>query len=300
MRLVAATGVGALVLADVALAYPACVHSPFAGVDPLVRTIWLDNVVESKPLLGFMQRLPMTGLMIVIPLTLGLIASLWAVVASRGTMRLRFAAITILAASGLALGFWQVRVFASISPIALCGGLFVVDIARKRLASRGLVIAAIFAAALILPFTATAWAVLLSSDAGPAGDGGTCLSRRALEPLAGLAPGRAVAPIDAGSHLIDMTALDVFAAPYHRDNDGNRFALDVFLANPSHAAIMLASRKVAYVVTCPGFGETAHLAARAPKSLAAALAAGYAPAFLRRVPLSDTPYNVFTVVPAGG
>ncbi len=294
-RLLGAAAVGGLVLGFVALAFPSCLHSPFAGVDPLVRALWLDNVVESKPLLVFMRDRPMLGLAMVLSLGLGVAAGLLSAVCTRGLARLRFAVVTGLAAVGLGLAFWQVRVLASVAPLALCGGLFLVAWARERLARPF----APLALTLILPFTATAWALLLPADAAPASGEAVCLAPSALAPLRGLPPASAVAPLDAGSHIVEATALDVFAAPYHRNNGGNRFAYDVFLALPADAKALLVGRHVGYVITCLAAGEADRLAALAPDGLAAQLAAGRVPSFLARVPLAGTPYQVYAVRPGG-
>ena len=292
-RLCAAAAVGALVVGFVALAFPACLHSPFAGVDPLVRALWLDHVVESKSLPAFMSDRPILGFAMVLPLTFGVAAGVVAAIRTHGLARLRFAIVAGLAALGLALAFWQVRVFASVAPLALCCGLFLVAAARERVSAR----LAPLAAALILPFTATAWALLLPADAAPASAGADCLAPSAFAPLRGLAPASAVAPLLAGSHLLEATSLDVFAAPYHRNNDGNRFAYEVFLAPPDRARALLASRHVGYIITCAASGETTRLAAVAPDGLAAQLAGDRTPPFLTRLPLAGTPYRVYAVRP---
>ena len=124
-----------------------------------------------------------------------------------------------------------------------------------------------------------------------------CLAPEALAPLATLAPGAAVAPIDTGSHILEGTHLSVFAAPYHRNDDGNRFAFEVFLAAPETARTLLAARGVTYVITCPGIVDLDRLAARAPGGLAARLEAGSVPNFLTPVPLAATPYRVYAVAP---
>ena len=297
-RAAAAMLVGAPVLIYLVLAYPSCLGSPFAGVDPLVRTLWLDNVVESKPLLQFVQGRTMMSVALLTPLVLGLVGSLHAVFRAKRTAQsataLRFAAIAALTALGLALTYWQMRVVGSVTPLALCGGVHLVLVWRDRLAARGLALLAAFAPLLILPFTSTGLAVALPDDAhADSGPKVACLAPESLTPLAALGPGRVVAPINLGSHLLVATPLDVFAAPYHRNNDGNRFMMDVFLATPEKARTMLAARGATYVVTCGG--ETANLAARAPDGLAARLAAGAIPAYLRRVPVPGSPYDVFAV-----
>ena len=297
-RAAAAAVVGTLVLLYLVLAYPACLRGPFAGVDPLVREIWLDNVVESKPLMQFVQGRAMISIALILPLVLGLVGSLHAVFAAarsdRSISALRFAALAALTALGLALAFWQVRVIASVTPLALCGAVHIVLVWRDRLAARGLARVAAFAPLFILPFTSTGLAIALPDDAHAGNTSkAACLAPEALTPLAALGPGRVVAPINLGSHLLVATSLDVFAAPYHRNNDGNRFMIDVFLATPDKARTLLAARGATHVLTCGD--ETANLAARAPDGLAGRLAAGSVPAFLRRITIPGSPYDVFAV-----
>ncbi len=296
-RLGAVVALGATCLVILACLFPACLRSPFAGVDPLVRAIWLDNVSESQPLARLMRGEPMFGLMLALPLALGLGALLVAAWTSRGTAALRFSLVAALVALGLALGFVQVRVLGSVVPLALCGGVFAADALRVRLAGRvKLAGLAGIAPALILPFTSTAWALVLPADAPARGASEeTCFTPAALAPLAALPPGRAVVPIDTGPFLLTGTALDVFDAPYHRNNDGNRYAYDVMSAAPDAARALLAARHTTYVVTCTGFNDTPRLAIRAPEGLAARILAGQVPVWLRPVPLAGTPYHVFAV-----
>ena len=294
-RFAAATVVAALAMAFVAFAYPTCLHSPFAGVDALVRAMWLDHVAESQPLLAFTRQRPALGLALAIPTLLGALGCLWAALSPRGVGALRFAIVAAISAAGLALSFWQVRVFASVMPLALCGGLFAVISLRERLRAVGLSLAALAAPLAILPFTSIGWLLALPVGGEAGSTGPACLAATAIVPLKTLPPGRVVAPIDAGSYLLEATANSVFAAPYHRNNDGNRFALDVFRAPPDQARTLLATRHVNYVIICPGLGDVSKLAEQAPDSLAARLLAGTVPAFLHPVPVAGTPYRVYAV-----
>ena len=299
LRFGGAAIVAGLVVAYVALCYPACLHSPFAGVDPLVRTLWLDHVVESLPLPAFAHRSPMLSLAVIAPLGLGLAGNLIAAFASRGVMALRFALLAALTAVGLALAFWQMRVVSSATPLGLAGAVYLVVRLRAWLAARDMALAATVAPAAILAFTSTAWALALPEDPPRPAAAATaaCLAPEALAPLTALAPGSVVAPIESGSYLLAATRLDVFAAPYHRNDDGNRFAFDVFLAAPDAARALLARRHVAYVLTCPGSSDEVRLSAYAPEGLAAALAAGRVPAFLQPLAIAGTPYRAYAVRP---
>ncbi len=298
-RMAAAAALCGLALLAVAVVTPACLRSPFAEVDPLVREIWLDHVAESKSLPRFMQENPMLGLAVAAPVAIGLAGLLAASRVSVGVAALRFRLLAALVAVGLALAFAQVRVLGSVAPLALCGGVFAVGACKRRLVDRAGILKrlAAFAPALILPFTSTAWSLALPDDMseGPRLRQRACLAPTAFAPLASLPRGRVVAPIDAGSFLLATTALGVFDAPYHRNNDGNRYAYDAMSAPPDLAHSMLAARQVDYVMTCDGLGDTNRLALHAPHGLAAALLAGEPPAWLERLPLAGTPYQVYRV-----
>ena len=294
LRGAAAAATGAVVLLFVGAAYPSCLKSPFAAVDPLVRALWLDNVVESLSFVAFARRWPFLGVTILLPILLGLVGAVCAAIRQHGTASLRFAAIAAIVAFGLGLGFVQVRVFASITPLALLGSVYAVMNLREHISRRSTLVATVLPLA-ILPFTGTFWSFVLPDDAQANVAHSACLGPAAMAPLAHLRPGSVVAPIVMGSALLVDTSLDVFAAPYHRNNDGNRFAFDVFLARQDRASELLASRAVSYVMICPALGETASEAARAPNSLAAELLGGRIPPYLSRVPLPDTSVQVFRV-----
>src|SRR5262249_4966248 len=77
MRLVGIALVGAAASFVFVLAEPRCIHGPFALMDASVQTIWLDQVDEMVPLVGFVRGFPLVGAwMCSFPLV-GLLATLW-------------------------------------------------------------------------------------------------------------------------------------------------------------------------------------------------------------------------------
>jgi hypothetical protein len=118
-----------------------------------------------------------------------------------------------------------------------------------------------------------------------------------LAPLAELPPARVVASFDMGSHILAHTPHSVFAAPYHRDNHGNRIAADAFLAPPEKAEAILRAAGAELVVWCPRAKPPSSLVTTAPNGLAAMLARGEAPAWLTRKPLAGTTLLVFALRP---
>jgi len=96
-----------------------------------------------------------------------------------------------------------------------------------------------------------------------------------------LPKGRVMAPIDLGPAILAETNHEVFAAPYHRNNDGNLAMLKLMLAPPSVAHQMLSDRYVDYVVICRT-APNRNIIERALDGLEAKLARGETPEFLSR------------------
>ena len=294
-RCAAAIIVAAAAALFVATAYPACLHDPFAGVDPLVREIWINHVTESLPFSEVWRQRRIMALLLLMPVLLGFAGAMAAALIVHARTGLRFLLLALLIAVGLAGSFWQIRVFASVTPLAVCGALPVAVWLHDRLRRAGRDLLSILALCLVFPFTSAAWALALPEERVALVGAGTCLTPAALAPIAALPAGRVLAPIDAGPYILAHTGMSVFAAPYHRNNDGNRFALHAFLAAPAPARAMLDARQVDYVAVCPGLPETAGLAQHQRDSLAAALTQGSPPPWLVQVPLTGTPVRLFRV-----
>jgi hypothetical protein len=109
----------------------------------------------------------------------------------------------------------------------------------------------------------------------------SCLTFSGVAPLVTLAPARVMAPIDLGPAILAATGHSIFAAPYHRNNDGNLAMLHVMLAAPALARQILADRGVDYIALCRGNSEWAELSNLAPDGLAARLDRGQTPDFLQ-------------------
>ncbi len=305
---------GAAALLFTVLAAPACLGNPFGAVDPLVRQLWLAEVAESLPLATLLRRDPVGAIASALPITLGLTGCLAAAVSRRcdcpGLRRSRFAIVAAIIGTGLALSLWQVRVLSSIGAIAILGGVYAVAATREFWQGRGRPVLASLSLALLFPFTAVAATLAASAFATPkpaptisttsTGDhaepADDCLAPAAFAPLAGWR-GTVDAPVDAGSFLLVHTALDPYAAAFHRDNDGNRFHFDLATADPARAERVARSRPLDYVMICGGLPETEQLARRFPASLAAALLSGRVPSWLEPVPIAGTPIAVFRLRP---
>ena len=180
----------------------------------------------------------------------------------------------------------------------MLGGVWAIVRWRDRLSRGRWHEASALALVLVLPFSSIGWALAAMGFASPTHEHErartACLASSAFVPLAHLPPGLIAGPIDAGSHILALTPHSVLAAPYHRDNHGNRAALDAFLAPPGEAQSILRANNVQYVVNCSGFGELDALAKRAPNSLAMHIVTNTPPAWLKLLPLGGA-YQVFVI-----
>jgi len=296
VRLALAASGAALVLGLVALVGRGALQGPFAGIDPLVRDIWLLNVHEAWTFFRLMHREPDTAAIFMLPLALGLAASIAAVFWETETNRLQWMFVAGTCLIGLAASLFFIRVMSSAGPIAPLGGVWAVMQLKKDLLRRGKRHAAVCSFILLLPFASVPWALAIGSDASKPKQGlEDCLASSAFGPFGTLPPGLILAPIDAGSHLLAFTPHTVLAAPYHRNNHGNKLALDAFLASPEDSRAIVMASGAKYLAVCPSLDETSVLGKRGPRSLAAALVEGQVPDWLVPVAAANTPYKIFTV-----
>jgi hypothetical protein len=122
-----------------------------------------------------------------------------------------------------------------------------------------------------------------------------CFASSAFTALNVLPQGLLMAPIDAAPYVLALTPHSVIAGPYHRDNHGNRLALDVFLGTPDKARELLEGSGAKYLIACPAADELALLGERAPGGMAHLLSKNKAPAWLVPVAVPGTPYRVFEI-----
>ncbi len=294
VRLAAAAATAMVLLGAFFALFPGCVASPYAAVDPLVASIWLDHVVETMSfqtmLLLEPQKVPGFYRFPVLTLLLAVAAIFRTAPSSR--FRLVVAAVTLAALVGISI--WQMRgaaaatiVAAPIFPVVLAA-LWPVHTSGTRLVLLVLLASpASFAASGLLARPAIdrilkpQWTVA-DQDATS-----TCFTVSSMAPLAVLPLGRIMAPIDLGPAILAATGHAVFAAPYHRNNDGNLAMLQAMLAVPSLAQQILGERRVDYIVLCRGSLEQTEFSKLAPDGLAARLDQGQIPDFLQPLDHAD-------------
>ncbi|MBV8568315.1 MAG: hypothetical protein JO273_22965 [Methylobacteriaceae bacterium] len=295
-RFAAAAIAGGLVVAIMAVAFPDCLGDPFVMVDPLVREVWIKNLTEALPLASLLQSKTLSTLPMALPIFVGGGLICLAAWRETGDSRARWLIVAAFAAIGIVGAFWQVRVATSVAAITVLGGAWLFAAARRWAAPRprALVVAPVL---LMLPLLPIAWAVALPEPDGssgrPYGDPQACFDSSTFTALDALPPSVVFAPLDAGPYILAFTPHSVIAGPYHRNNHGNRLAIEAFLGDEETAQQRIRASGARYLAVCPAADELSVYSKRAPNGLAARLRDGAVPAWLQPVEVKGTPYRVY-------
>jgi hypothetical protein len=289
LRLVTAAGSAVALIGAFVLFFGGCLASPYALVDPLVASIWLDEVQESISLAKILKIGPEEVLSYAFPLvTLGVAAA--ALIRSNPLDRFRWMISIAVLAVLFGISVWEIRGIAAAAmvaaPIFAAAAVTVWPslAVGRNLALLALVVSPMAFAALGLlakPLTDSIFkpdATVFTPEASK------CSSVSNVASMRQLPKGRVMAPIDLGPAILAETNHEVFAAPYHRNNDGNLALLKLMLASPPVARQMLSDRQVDYVVICRTAPDRSILE-RAPDGLEAKLARGETPEFLEPIDL---------------
>jgi len=273
--------------------FAGCMASPYAHLDPLVTSLWVDKVVESISLATVLQLMPQKVLGFYgFPLiTMGFAAAALIRVNSLGRFRWILSIVTLAALIGFSV--WEMRGTAAASMVA--APIFAASLATlwPTLASgRNLLLLALAVSPASLTALGLSAKPLIDLILKPQAtiaeqDASTCQSVSDVASMTQLPKGRVMAPIDLGPAILADTDHVIFAAPYHRNNDGNVAMLRLMLAPVPTARQILSDRRVDYVVTCPGVAEQ-DFVKLAPDGLAARLGRGETPGFLEPLDIDPT------------
>ena len=309
-RAAALAGLGLCVALMVLLFFPQCLGGPFAGLDPRLKSWWLDAVTEAQPVWKIAQVSPgiaagRYGPPIVALLCLA--AGQWRVIPGRGLWLLGgLLGISVL------VSLWQIRGSVFSVPLAVIplAGLVA---ARRRQADAtasaravcGMVIAWLASFNVVWSAAADGLAVVQPGRFERAGSitdtAGDCLTDSDFDQLADLPASVVLTVSNLGSPVLRYTRHRVLAGPYHRNVEGNLAALDAFAGPAADVPDIVRRYGIAYVALCRGNSESKMLATRAPDGLMASLLSGDVPVWLQRIPSSrDRALEIYRVVSSGG
>jgi hypothetical protein len=287
---------GLIVLGVFFRLFPGCMASPYAHVPPLVTSFWLNRVMETLSVVGVTRLMPqkLAGYYGFPLLALGF--AVVALMRASASERLRWILAVVTLIALIAISLWELRGAAAANIVA--APFFAACIARLwplREQRAKLLLAALIASPAAL--TGIGLAVqplpgLIVRQAAPRQDmvlsSAACQTLSGAAPLAALPPGRIMAAIDQGPAILAATGHSVFAAPYHRNNDGNLAMIDAMMAAPQSARQILHDRQADYVVICAGSSDQADFVRLAPNGLAARLGRGETFDFLEPLDVDPT------------
>ncbi len=306
IAMLAFIGVGAAGLALTVM--PQCLQNPLAGLDPLLKEIWLDRVTEAQSVFRQAQLAPATVGGFYFVGFIAMVVSGWRVrMGDRMGVHL---VLFVLLSAAWVISLVQVRgatfpQMLSILPLSvLVAELHAISRRDPESVTAGLPFAIMTLASIpsfwfVVGFLATeASGSEQATKAAAAGNRvSTCVKEANLDMLNRLPKGMIAAPSNMGSPILRFTGHSVLAAPYHRDPEGMLVVLHAGLAEPEKAEAILGNAGADYVVFCPGDGEMREMASRAPDGFAAALMKDRPPAFLKDItPAEATNLKVYRLV----
>ncbi|UVK42803.1 GtrA family protein [Mesorhizobium sp. AR07] len=296
-RLISLGLLGVVLGAVLLLLFPQCLASPYAELDPRLKTLLLDNIDEAQSLFRLATRDPSelaaryaTPLVAIVLLALRL---------HRGGWRRQDSLVAVLLVMAFLVSVWQVR--GSTFSIALAVIPLSAWIAKWRRRaetspSRGSVLRmaaawlisvnSIWSGAAGAASAALETGAKITRDAGNAGADPSCEAKATFAALARLQDTTVLAISNLGSPILAYSGHRVFAGPYHRNNEGNLLAFDALLGSEAQARSIARDHRVGLVALCRGNPESQLFAFTAPDGFLAELMRGGVPVWLE--PIADT------------
>lgn len=290
---------GAAALAAFHAYPPRCGLDAFSALEPIVRTVWLDNVKEGLPV--WRQSPIIATNAIGLPLlafACGLV--LWRRSGFALEWRWLVYAVCLVGATALAVLVNRAGALASVmaTPVVVLALLRLVRHFQRsaRMPVRVLgTCAALVALNPISPLAAVSVAEPAAPKAKPA-DTRRCTAATYLRQLNALPRGRMLAGLDLTPPILFETRHAALASAHHRNHAAMAEVITAFMGTPATAHAIVQRRGLGYVAICPGSGETDGYRGYAPQGFMARLVRGERIAWLAPVPLPGSPLKVWRVI----
>jgi len=301
LGLLAGTALGAGVL--LLLLFPECRSGPYGMLDDQLVDLWLSRVTEAQSAAALLRDNPgrlMSFLGFPVAALAGLVLAF-----RREGLRAEWIVIGACFLAALLTALWQIRGSFFANGLAVLPAVYLVTSlldAARRLARPSLRLVASIAVLTVingLPFSVVGQAIG-PEEAAANDDDTSCKTGENLTPLDGLEPSLVLASIDLGPMILLRTPHSVLAAPYHRNTEGLRSAIEIWTAAPATAYQRLLDRDIDYIVVCAARSDIdlRIFAGEAPDGLAARLLSGARPHWLDPVrPAAAASFDVFRIKP---
>ena len=290
---------------------PQCVSNPLDSLDPLLKAMWLDWVMEAQPVWKQIRYQPFTaGAFYVTPLV-AFVVGIQAIRKGRMVREHVILLTLIIAAYGIALVQIRGAVFSNLLSIFILAPMLALLRARAHADAKNVKKALTFAAMALacVPFV---WAIfgLLVSKAFDGADevqqtrtamstaAGACLTEDALAPLREEPDGVVANASNLGAPILRFTGHRTLSAPYHRNQAGMLTALRIGMSPPAQAKSYLDQAGVTLLTFCAADPQVERVMEEAPDGLYARLEKGQIPVWLQ--PIESTmgkPVEIFRYRP---
>ncbi|WP_340314215.1 hypothetical protein [Rhizorhabdus argentea] len=302
VALVAAAGVAGLAL--LAVTAPACLHGPFAALDPVVRFYWYDNVLEGLPV--WKQPIDNRVLLVGFP-PVGLLGTLlaWRSAATRRAAHDWLTMLALLLAA-FALSLLVQRAGAFAHGCALPGAAFLLTRLLDAIGRWRHVLLRVAASACAIMALSPVGAVLIGTVALSGIDrgnsGATAPTARPtpcarFDALARLPRSYMLTGLDLTPRLLVMTPHSFAGSSHHRDPQAIRRVIDAFIGSPEAARRMMVQHGMDYVLIDPDGNEAMIYSRAAPQGLMSDLLKARAPAWLQPVALEGSRLRLWRRTP---
>lgn len=280
--------VGAFALAMMFAVDPQWLRGPFGSLDPLVRRFWYDRVDEGLPA----WQIPWSESAVALAQPLvGLLGGWFALRRTSDEAQGSWTMYVLLLLGVTLASAFVIRTATTASVVALPGTAYLCQLAFRRARTLAALPTRAVATAAALCIMTPAYAAPLSVvSTDPrleraVQSWNACLPKSEVEKLNALPAGTIAAPLDITPAVVLMTKHRALATGHHRNIQGMRDVIALFLKPPSEGAAILARRDVDYVVFCPNAPESIRYAYRGPEGLAARIARRDVPEWLEPVPV---------------
>ncbi|MEP9397710.1 GtrA family protein [Mesorhizobium sp. KR2-14] len=305
-RLLALGLVGFLVALAAVLAFPQCLASPYAGLDPRLTSLWLDHVSEARSLFALASEDPaVLAARYATPL---LALALMAMRLRAGGWRREDSLVGAVLAVSFLVSIWQVRgsTFSiSLAVVPLSAWIAGWRARAEASSSPGvsLRMVAVWLLSINASWTGAAAAASVAVEGNRTADADAASASRCTRAsdyaLLATQPATMVLAIsNLGSPILAYSGHHVFSGPYHRNVAGNLLALDALMGTPAEAERIVERHHVGLVALCRGNSESRLLSEQAPVSLLAGVMEGAVPGWLELLPESaGQPLEIYRVRP---
>ncbi len=281
------SGIGVLGVTSLGLLLtqaPQCLSNPLDDLPSDMKTLWLDNIVEARPLFSATDALLIGPLGIGVTLTAFILAVMKI---TKGEHRPQYGLLTTMFLVGTMLSLYQMR-FVGFGQFLsfMVTGIWIYELLQKTNDKGERSLAYLGGVALSIPmFWAVPGVVLGQANKGEAETRAAiraelCFSETVIAYMQTLPTGRILATDNGTPIFLTQTDHGTLGGNYHRNVDGVQLAINAYTTEPVKAMSYLADGAVDYVHVCRTTQETIVLKDHNPEGLISALFDSTSPAFL--------------------